>query len=464
MCSHHLRALRKETEETLKERRRRSDEQVPSSTSDDVVGGAKSPKGRVTFKPSGSKSTKTGSKISAKTNVAKSKTEIDSNDTLSPGGIRPKVENTGKPVRRDKDEVDSIVGVVRSNVGVVKAETNTNAKVFDDLKDVEFINLTTTDDDSILRLLTGESLEDSPLPSSGASTKSFYSSKRKSSDGNNGQGSSIKKRKREPDSDKTPGLSFETMLLQPDKKIIKKKARSQLRAGPNPATTRKSSDNPDDNTDLSESRMRTDSIEEKIGSSTDDDRSPLITSGYRKKTGAASPYLSDTKRQRETALSSNKRKDSLDSTTSITTNDKCTGIIDLTGSPKAPSPTQLPCLNSPTLSPIASPDSPSDGLSPTPADSVPVSTSRESLFQPVSPSSLINLTALAAVSSAAANASCKRKLDIDSGKPVARKFELFPPKPRPLPSYSIIVKKEPKFNSESVILTFSDTYTCTYVV
>ena len=434
-----MRALRKEAEETLKERQRRSNERVPSSASDEVVGRAKSPKSGLTFKPSSSKLNKIESEVSTKTSVAKSTTEdiieIDSSDVLSGGGISPHFESTGTPVNRNKDDADSIMSAVKS-------DTSFNAQVIDDLKDVEFMKLTATTDDSVL--LTDEPLEGSPLPASGVNTKSFYSSKRKSSDGNDeqaGQSSSIKKRKRDRESDKSPGLSFETMLLQPDKKIMKKKSKTHLRAGTNPTVARKKSSDSlyriDDDTDFSENRIN---IEGKIGYSPDDKSTVLITSDYGKKTGAELP---DRKRKR----------DSLDSITSVTARDKHTGITDLTDSPKAPSPIDPTSLQSPTLSdsPIANHESLTEDLSPIQVpDSAPVATSKESLFQPVSPSSLINLTALAAVSSAAANASCKRKLNIDSGKPVARKFELVPPKPRPLPSYSIIVKKEPDFNSECV--------------
>uniref|UniRef100_A0A1X7UNJ8 C3H1-type domain-containing protein n=2 Tax=Amphimedon queenslandica TaxID=400682 RepID=A0A1X7UNJ8_AMPQE len=440
LCSHHLRALRKETEEILKERQRRSDERVSSRTSDDVVGRAKSPKRGLTFKPSGSKSSKIGSEVSNETSVTKAKTkdvtEFDLNVVLSPGGIKPQLESVGKPVKRSKDDADPIMSTV-------KAEMSFNPQVFDDLKDVEFIKLTATTDDSVL--LADEPLEGSPFPSSGANTKSFYSSKRKSSDGNNGQAgqsSSIKKRKKGCVTDKSPGLSFESMLLQPDKKIMKKKTKTQLRAGTNPTVTRKKSSDTlyriDDNTDFSKNRTN---IEGKMGSSSDDSSTVLITSDNGKKTGAA---LTDRKRKRESALSSNERNDSSDSISSMTASD--TGIIDLTGSLKSPSPTEPTSSRSPTLSPIVNLESPTEDFSPSIPDSAPAATSRESLFQPVSPSSLINLTALAAVSSAAANASCKRKINIDSGKPVARKFELVPPKPRPLPSYSIIVKKEPEFN------------------
>ena len=499
LCSHHLRSLRKEAEEVLRERRRRSDERVPTSAGDDAMDGTKSEEGVVKheatkkeIKSEAGIKSKVG--VASETGVAAKTDRFDvTNKSRSSKGKKSNFDASSKAMKRNADTINvsedrTDVGVVRVDVGVVKTKVQPDKEsevisiIDDDEPVLDPMNTSTSSSDSCILVSSSSSdrphpQEDKPLPSSGVDAKSFYSSKRKSREASSEHDSS-KKRKKEDNGDKKHTFSFESMLMKPDRKMMKKKqlkhqikqetsqtATSKLTTTTNTSSTSGWRHNTDNKL---LSRYGTD-----IDCDDDDDKGRMSNIATKRKscvssgstnvstgTGAKERDVSkrrDSDNRSDGVVMSDSRRSN--HTLNIGTGSKRTvtsgdDVIIIDNDSFEVKEEQGP-LTTPTASPTQSPEPPLDDDQDhsSTTDGVGVGDEAKGLpsFQPVSPSSLINLTALATATSAAANSSCRKKLKIDS-RPVARKFEIVRPKPHPPPSYSIIVRKEPEFNSEYIIL------------
>ena len=515
LCSHHLRSLRKEAEEVLRERRRRSDERVPTSAGDDAMGGAKSEEGVVKHEAT-KKEIKSEAGIKSKVGVA-SETDVAtktnrfdvSNKSRSSIGNKSNFDASSKAMKKNADTVNvsndrTDVGVVRVDMGVVKTEVQPDKEsevisIIDDNEPVlDPMNTSTSSSDSCILVSSSSSdrphpQEDKPLPSSGVNAKSFYSSKRKSREASSGHDSS-KKRKKEDNGDKKPTFSFESMLMKPDRKMMKKKQlKHQIKQETSQTATSSRSTTTTSTSSTSGWRHITDNkllsrYSTAIDCDDDDDKGRMSNIATKRKssvssrstnisTGTGTKERDDSKRRDSdnrsdgVAMSDSRSDHTLNTGTGSSSKRTVTSgddIIIIDNESFEVKEEQGP-LTTPTASPTQSPEPPLDddqGRSST-TDRVGVGDEAKGLpsFQPVSPSSLINLTALATATSAAANSSCRKKLKIDS-RPVARKFEIVRPKPHPPPSYSIIVRKEPEFNSEYIILLhhYSKRFFCCYNV
>ena len=500
LCSHHLRSLRKEAEEVLRERRRRSDERVPTSAGDDAMDGTKSEEGVVKHEAT-KKEIKSEAGIKSKVGVASETgvaTKTDrfdvTNKSRSSKGKKSNFDASSKAMKRNADTINvsedrTDVGVVRVDVGVVKTKVQPDKEsevisiIDDDEPILDPMNTSTSSSDSCILVSSSSSdrphpQEDKPLPSSGVDAKSFYSSKRKSREASSEHDSS-KKRKKEDNGDKKHTFSFESMLMKPDRKMMKKKqlkhqikqetsqtATSRLTTTTNTSSTsgwRHDTDNKllsRYGTDIDcddDHKGRMSNIATKRKSSVTSGSTNISTGTSTKERDVSTKRRDSDNRSDGIAMSDSRSDHTLNTSTGSSSKKTVTSgddIIIIDNDSFDVKEEQGP-LTTPTASPTQSPEPPLDddqGHSST-TDRVGVGDEAKGLpsFQPVSPSSLINLTALATATSAAANSSCRKKLKIDS-RPVARKFEIVRPKPHPPPSYSIIVRKEPEFNSEYIIL------------
>ena len=487
----------------LKERRRRSDERVPTSAGDDAMGGAKSEEGVVKHEAT-KKEIKSEAGIKSKVGVASetgAATKTDrfdvTNKSYSSKGNKSNFDASSKAIKRNADTINvsedrTDMGVVRVDMGVVKTEVQPDKEsevisIIDvDEPVLDPMNTSTSSSDSCILVLSSSSdrphPQDKPLPSSGADAKSFYSSKRKSREASSEHDSS-KKRKKEDNGDKKHTFSFESMLMKPDRKMMKKKQlKHQIKQETSQTATSSRSTTTTSTSSTSGWRHITDnkllsrySTAIDCDDDDDDDKGRMSNIATKRKssvsirstnisTGTGTKERDDGKRRDSdnrsdgVAMSDSRRSDHTlntgtgsSSKRAVTSRDDII-IIDNDSFDVKEEQGQL---TTPTASPTQSPEPPLDDDQDhsSTADRVGVGDEAKALpsFQPVSPSSLINLTALATATSAAANSSCRKKLKIDS-RPVARKFEIVRPKPHPPPSYSIIVRKEPEFNSEYIIL------------
>ena len=484
----------------LRERRRRSDERVPTSTGDDAMGGAKSEEGVIKHEAT-KKEIKSEAGIKSKVGVASETgvaTKTDrfdvTNKSHSSKGNKSNFDASSKAIKRNADTIDvsedrTDVGVVRADMGVVKTEVQPDKEsevisiIDDDEPVLDPMNTSTSSSDSCILVSSSSSdrphpQEDKPLPSSGVDAKSFYSSKRKSREASSEHDSS-KKRKKEDNGDKKHTFSFESMLMKPDRKMMKKKqSKHQIKQETSQTATSRLATTTSTSSTSGWRHITDNKLLSRYGTDIDCDdddkrrmsniatkRKSCVSSGSTNISTSTGTKERDGSKRRDSdnrsdcvAMSDSRRSDhTLNTSTGSSSKKTVTSgddIITIDNDSFEVKEEQGP-LTTPTASPTQSPKPPLDDdqdRSST-TDRVGVGDETKGLpsFQPVSPSSLINLTALATATSAATNSSCRKKLKIDS-RPVARKFEIVRPKPHPPPSYSIIIRKEPEFNSEYIIL------------
>ena len=491
----------------LRERRRRSDERVPTSTGDDAMGGAKSEEGVIKHEAT-KKEIKSEAGIKSKVGVASEMgviTKTDrfdvTNKSRSSKGNKSNFDATSKAIKRNADTINvskdrTDVGVVRVDMGVVRVDMGVVKTEVQPDKESEVIsiidvdepvldpmNTSTSSSDSCILVSSSSSdrphPQDKPLPSSGADAKSFYSSKRKSREASSEHDSS-KKRKKEDNGDKKHTFSFESMLMKPDRKMMKKKQlKHQIKQETSQTATSRLTTTTSASSTSGWRHITDNKLLSRYGTAIDcdddDDKGRMSNIATKRKssvtsrstnisTGTGTKERDDSKRRDSdnrsdgVAMSDSRRSDhTLNTSTGSSSKRTVTSggdIIIIDNDSFEVKEEQGP-LTTPTASPTQSPEPPLDDDQDRSSTTGRVGVGDEAKalpsFQPVSPSSLINLTALATATSAAANSSCRKKLKIDS-RPVARKFEIVRPKPHPPPSYSIIVRKEPEFNSEYIIL------------